>query len=110
MEFCKENNLDYAPAIAFDKSLAITNNFQEKGSFDLSSANIYVNKNENIRQFSLELLAGKISDLISYASRYFTFKIGDLFYVKLEDLGEIKESDNFVVSLNDLELLKCRVR
>lgn len=108
---CKEKGLPWEIAKAFDGSSPI-------GSF------IPVSKIKDINNLSFELLkndlvvqSGNTSDMIfnihqiiSYISKFFTLKIGDLIYTGTPSgVGQVKAKDKLVGKLEGHEVLNCKV-
>jgi len=109
---CKKKGLPWEKAKAFDGAAPISK-FVPKTKF----------KDINALSFSLDIngkkvQAGNTSDLIfsidyliSYLSKYFTLKIGDLIYTGTpEGVGPVKIGDHLVGVLEGEELLNFHVR
>ncbi|RZT96688.1 2-keto-4-pentenoate hydratase/2-oxohepta-3-ene-1,7-dioic acid hydratase in catechol pathway [Ancylomarina subtilis] len=109
---CKKKGLPWEKAKAFDGAAPISK-FVPKTKF----------KDINALSFSLDIngkkvQAGNTSDLIfsidyliSYLSKYFTLKIGDLIYTGTpEGVGPVKIGDHLVGELEGEELLNFHVR
>jgi len=109
---CKKKGLPWEKAKAFDGAAPISK-FVPKAKF----------KDINALSFSLDIngkkvQAGNTSDLIfsidyliSYLSKYFTLKIGDLIYTGTpEGVGPVKIGDHLVGVLEGEELLNFHVR
>ena len=94
-------------ARCFDSSLAISN---EKISFANQQLDFVAKLNGKPLDCNVDALS-RIPELIATATKYFTVKIGDLFFVPLVQVPvSVTIGDVFDVSLQGKQLLTCMVR
>ena len=97
-------------ARGFDHSLAVSNNAiafshtmpQLHIRFEYNNLNIY--NNNIVAQFEI------LYQSIAKASEYFTYKIGDMFFVPLLQPFDIHANDTFNAYINEKHFLSCKVR
>lgn len=93
-------------ACSFDASLAISNEkIHSKQAYD------YIAKiNNQVVEFDRDAFE-KIPELLAVASKYFTVKIGDLFFLPLvKNPISISIGDVFDISIDGKQLLTCTIK
>ncbi len=96
-------------ARCFDTSLAISND-KVKLDGDIRNISLQVFCNKKEVKLDMSVLAN-FSEVISTATKYFTIKIGDLFFVPCMKMPlQITIGDVFDVSLQQQQLLTCTVK
>lgn len=95
---CKEKELPWEKAKAFDQSAVVSRNFLDKSTIDLNQLEFSLLKNnEKVQDGNTMDMLFSIDKIISYISQFLTLKKGDLIYtgtpagvgpVKLDDVLE----------------------
>lgn len=109
---CKKKGLPWEKAKAFDGAAPISK-FVSKSQFkDVNALNFSLNVNgERVQVGNTSDLIFSIDFLISYLSKYFTLKIGDLIYTGTpEGVGPVKIGDHLEGELEGEKLLDFHVR
>lgn len=94
-ENCKEKGLPWEIAKGFDGSAQISNKFIKKDSFLNKNISFCLKKNNEIVQIgnSKEMIFS-FEEIISYVSKFFTLKIGDLIYTGTPSgIGKVEKGD-----------------
>jgi len=100
----KNKRLPWEKSKAFDGS-ALAGNWLNKKDFNLDNLNFSLKKNSRlVQKGNSKLMLWKIDELISYVSKFFTLKIGDLIFTGTPSgVGDVIEGDTlngFVESTN----------
>ncbi len=100
----KNKRLPWEKSKAFDGS-ALVGNWLNKKDFNLENLNFSLKKNSRlVQKGNSKLMLWKIDELISYVSKFFTLKIGDLIFTGTPSgVGDVIEGDilnGFVESTN----------
>lgn len=109
---CKKKGLPWEKAKAFDGAAPISK-FVSKSQFkDVNALNFSLNVNgQRVQVGNTSDLIFSIDFLISYLSKYFTLKIGDLIYTGTpEGVGPVKIGDHLEGELEGEKLLDFHVR
>ncbi|CAM1333714.1 fumarylacetoacetate hydrolase family protein [Tenacibaculum aestuariivivum] len=108
---CKEKGLPWEKAKAFDGS-AVIGNFYPKEEFDLKSISFQLQKNETIVQNgNTTSMLWKIDELISYVSKYFTLKKGDVIFTGTPaGVGKVVENDVLTGVIEGKEAFQIKVK
>ncbi|MFT5749628.1 MAG: acylpyruvate hydrolase [Ancylomarina sp.] len=109
---CKKNGLPWEKAKAFDGAAPISK-FIPKSQFkDVNALNFSLNINgKRVQIGNTSDLIFPIDFLISYLSKYFTLKIGDLIYTGTpEGVGPVKIGDHLEGELEGEKLLDFHVK
>lgn len=108
----KEKGLPWEKAKAFDHS-AIISDFLPKKSFEsLENVNFELQKNGKIVQSgNTSLMLWKIDEIVSYVSRFFTLKSGDIIFTGTpKGVGAVKPNDLLIGFLEGKEMFKVEVK
>lgn len=107
---CKEKGHPWELAKSFDGSSPI-GRFIPLGNNNLTDLNFRLEKNgEVVQKGNTKDMIFDIHQIISYVSRFFTLKIGDLIYTGTPSgVSSVQKGDQLVGILEDQELLKCKV-
>lgn len=109
---CKEKGLPWEKAKAFDQSAPI-GGFLSKSSFgNLNQIHFHLNINGNIVQSgNTRDLLFSFDQLVSYVSKFFTLKTGDLIYTGTpEGVGPVKIGDKLEAFIEDKSLLNFEIK
>jgi len=108
----KSKGLPWEKAKAFDGS-AVIGEFLSKKQFN-SLENItfeLTNNNKTVQKGNASYMLWKIDELISYVSRYFTLKIGDIIFTGTpEGVGVVKPDDVLEGFLEGNKLFRIQVK
>ena len=108
----KEKGLPWEKAKAFDGS-AVIGDFLPKTLFN-SVENInfeLTNNNKTVQKGNTSLMLWKIDELISYVSRYFTLKIGDVIFTGTPaGVAAVQPNDVLEGFLEDKKLFRIQVK
>ncbi len=111
-EECKKKGLPWEKAKAFDGSAALGEFIHKKDIEDLNSIEFSLKQNgvEKQKGISSDMIFS-IDQLISYVSKYFTLKIGDLIYTGTpKGVGPIEKGDLLEAFIYNKKLLEIKVR
>ncbi|MBD80814.1 MAG: 2-hydroxyhepta-2,4-diene-1,7-dioate isomerase [Crocinitomicaceae bacterium] len=108
---CKEKGLPWEIAKAFDGSAPLGKFIAIKDLGKVDNINFELKKNGSTVQFgnSSEMIFN-FNQIISYVSKIFTLKIGDLIYTGTPaGVGPVVKGDKIQGFINGIEVLKCKV-
>ena len=111
-EELKEKGLPWEKAKGFDGSAQISKIFINKSDLDLNNISFYLlqNGNEVQRGNSLQMIFS-FEKIISYISRFYTLKIGDLIFTGTPSgVGKVEKGDNLVGYIEEKEMLRVVVK
>ena len=111
-EELKAKGLPWEKAKGFDGSAQISKIFINKSDLDLNNISFYLlqNGNEVQRGNSLEMIFS-FEKIISYISRFYTLKIGDLIFTGTPSgVGKVEKGDNLVGYIEEKEMLRVVVK
>jgi acylpyruvate hydrolase len=109
---CKDKGLPWEKAKAFDGSAAV-GNFISKSSFgNLQDLSFHLNINGNtVQKGNTSDMIFSIDAIISYVSKFFTLKTGDLIFTGTpEGVGPVEINDVLECYLEEDRLLKLEVK
>lgn len=110
---CIREGLPWEICKAFDNSAPISNVFIHKSKFeDVQNINFSMKLNGNIvQQANTCNMIWGVDDLISYISKYFTLKIGDLIFTGTpQGVGQVKPGDHIEAAIENDVLLDFYVK
>lgn len=109
---CKEKGHPWEIAKAFDNSAVLGNKFFNKSDFDLNNTNFRLEKNgEVVQAGNTKDMIFNIDQIISYLSKYFTLKLGDLIYTGTPaGVGPVKIGDELKGFLEEEQLLRVKIK
>jgi len=109
---CKLEGLPWEKAKGFDGSAQISNNFIEKYNLDMSNISFTLEKNgQQVQLGNSSEMIFKFDKIISYISKFFTLKIGDLIYTGTpEGVGKIKKGDVLTGFIEKQEMLNVKIK
>ncbi len=108
----KSKGLPWERAKAFDHSAPL-GKFVHKDSLpNVNNIQFSLEKNGSVvQQGNSENMIFSIDQIIAYASRFFTLKIGDLIYTGTpEGVGAVSKGDSLVAKIENQELLSVNVK
>jgi 2-keto-4-pentenoate hydratase/2-oxohepta-3-ene-1,7-dioic acid hydratase in catechol pathway len=109
---CKKKGLPWEKAKAFDGAAPISK-FIHKSEFkDVNDLNFHLDINgERVQTGNTKNMIFSIDYLISYLSKYFTLKIGDMIYTGTpEGVGPVKIGDHLIADLEGNQLFDFHIR
>ena len=94
-QICKKKGLPWEKAKSFDGSAQISKVFINKRDLNLNNITFSLNRNgEQVQQGNSKDMIFSVDTLISYLSRFYTLKIGDLIYTGTpEGVGKVEKGD-----------------
>ncbi len=106
----KAKGLPWEISKAFDGS-AIVSSFFKKETFNLNSLNFSLLKNaEQVQLGNTSAMLFDIDTLVSYASKYFTFRVGDLLFTGTpQGVGPVKEKDHLQAFLESDKVIDLQI-
>ena len=108
---CKLLDISTDFARGFDHSFAISNQLIPTEQLPLETAEFSVQLNDKEYTFSCKNEIQTIHSCMSHSSSYFTFKIGDFFFLPcLEIVSPIHKSDIFDIFVQQTHMLHCEVK
>ncbi len=107
----KERGLPWDISKGFDNS-ALIGDWKSIKTYDLNNINFRLEKNGKIvQQSNSKNMIWKIDELIAYASRYFTLKIGDIMFTGTpEGVGVVSEDDILEGFLGNEKVLSVKIK
>ena len=111
-EECKKNGLPWERAKGFDGSAQISNEFINKELLILNDINFSLSLNNSIMQTgNSKNMIFSFDQIISYISKYYTLRAGDLIYTGTPSgVGKVERSDSLSCFINSNEMLKVNVK
>jgi 2-keto-4-pentenoate hydratase/2-oxohepta-3-ene-1,7-dioic acid hydratase in catechol pathway len=111
-EDCKKNGLPWEKAKGFDGSAQISNEFINKKSLKLEDINFSLNLNNSLMQKgNSKNMIFSFDQIISYISKYYTLRAGDLIYTGTPSgVGKVEIGDNLSCFINGREMLKVNIK
>lgn len=109
---CKKKGLPWEIAKGFDGSAQISNNFINKSDLDINNILFSLNKNGKQVQFgnSSDMIFN-FEKIISYVSKFYTLKIGDLIYTGTPSgVGKVLAGDYLNGFIGKKEMFKVLIR
>ena len=107
----KQRGLPWDISKGFDNS-ALIGDWKSIEDYDLYNINFRLEKNgEIVQQSNSKNMIWKIDELISYASRYFTIKIGDIMFTGTpEGVGLVSVDDILEGFLQDKKVFSVKIK
>ena len=107
----KERGLPWDISKGFDNS-ALIGDWKSIMTYDLDNINFRLEKNGKIvQQSNSKNMIWKIDELIAYASKYFTIKIGDIMFTGTpEGVGVVSEDDVLEGFLGDEKVFSVKIK
>ena len=106
-----DKRLNTGPAVYFDKSFAVSNDFIEKETFEKFSGSYCVKFNDTQMTLSSKSARFNFTDAISSSSNYFTIKIGDLVYIPAISFDKgVKQGDVIDGVFNNQIIVRCNIK
>ena len=111
-EECKKNGLPWERAKGFDGSAQISNEFINKELLILNDINFSLSLNNSIMQIgNSKNMIFSFDQIISYISKYYTLRAGDLIYTGTPSgVGKVERGDSLSCFINSNEMLKVNVK
>ena len=109
----KAKGLPWEKAKAFHNSAVVSKKFLPKTRFeDIQNINFSLHKNgRTVQKGNTSEMLWKIDELISYISRFFMLKKGDLIFTGTPaGVGKMNINDEFTGYIEDIEMFKVRVK
>jgi len=107
----KERGLPWDISKGFDNS-ALIGDWKSIKNYDLNNINFRLEKNGKIvQQSNSKNMIWKIDELIAYASRYFTIKIGDIMFTGTpEGVGVVSQDDVLEGFLGNEKVFSVKIK
>ena len=111
-EDCKKNGLPWEKAKGFDGSAQVSNDFINKKSLKLEDINFSLNLNNSLMQKgNSKNMIFSFDQIISYISKYYTLRAGDLIYTGTPSgVGKVEIGDSISCFINGREMLKVNIK
>lgn len=111
-EECKKNGLPWERAKGFDGSAQISNEFINKELLILNDINFSLSLNNSIMQTgNSKNMIFSFDQIISYISKYYTLRAGDLIYTGTPSgVGRVERGDSLSCFINSNEMLKVNIK
>ena len=109
---CKENGWPWEKAKGFDGSAQISNIFINKKDLEIDNISFHLEKNNRRVQIgNSNKMIFNFNKIISYISKFYTLKIGDLIYTGTpEGVGKVEEGDVLNGFIEQKEVLKVFIK
>ena len=107
----KDRGLPWDISKGFDNS-ALIGDWKSIKTYDLDNINFRLEKNGKIvQQSNSKNMIWKLDELIAYASKYFTIKIGDIMFTGTpEGVGVVSENDVLEGFLGDEKVFSVKIK
>jgi len=111
-QLCKENGLPWERAKGFDHSAPLSNQWIDKTSMDLSTAEFKLFQNGELKQTGHPKdFIFSIDTIIAYVSQFITLKTGDLIFTGTPaGVGPVQIGDALRAELNGQTLLELSIK
>ena len=111
-EECKKNGLPWERAKGFDGSAQISNEFINKELLILNDINFSLSLNNSIMQTgNSKNMIFSFDQIISYISKYYTLRVGDLIYTGTPSgVEKVERGDILSCFINSNEMLKVNIK
>lgn len=108
----KSKGLPWEKAKSFDGAAVVGNWVSKSECKDINNLNFHLEKNGAIvQQGNTSHMLWKIDELISYVSKYFTLKIGDIIFTGTPaGVSRVSANDELVGFLENKQLFSVRVK
>ena len=111
-EKCKAKGLPWEKAKGFDGSAQISRNFIDKSDLDLNNISFSLQKNGGqVQQGNSKEMCFNFDTIITYISKFYTLKIGDLIYTGTpEGVGPVVAGDKLKGFIGEKEMFKVVIK
>jgi 2-keto-4-pentenoate hydratase/2-oxohepta-3-ene-1,7-dioic acid hydratase in catechol pathway len=111
-EDCKKNGLPWEKAKGFDGSAQISNEFINKKSLKLEDIDFSLKLNNSLMQKgNSKNMIFSFDQIISYISKYYTLRAGDLIYTGTPSgVGKVEIGDSLSCFINGREMLNVSIK
>jgi len=111
-DHCKKNGLPWEKSKSFDGSAQISKEFINKSDLNLRDIPFCLKKNGHVmQQGNSKDMIFSFDHIISYASKFFTLKIGDLIYTGTPSgVGKIKRGDMLNGYIMNKEVINLKIK
>ena len=111
-EECKAKGLPWEKAKGFDGSAQISGTFINKSDLDLYNISFSLDKNgEQVQIGNSKDMLFSFDKIISYISKFYTLKIGDLFFTGTPaGVGKVEKGDILKGFIGEKEMFKVGVK
>jgi 2-keto-4-pentenoate hydratase/2-oxohepta-3-ene-1,7-dioic acid hydratase in catechol pathway len=109
---CKAKGLPWEKAKGFDGSAQISRSFVNKHDLKSDNISFYLEKNGNqVQQGNSSDMIFNFDMIISYISKFYTLKIGDLIYTGTpKGVGKVEKNDVLKGFIEQQEMFKVKVK
>jgi 2-keto-4-pentenoate hydratase/2-oxohepta-3-ene-1,7-dioic acid hydratase in catechol pathway len=109
---CKEKGLPWEKAKGFDGSAQISSSFINKNDLESENISFYLEKNGNqVQQGNSSEMIFNFDMIISYISKFYSLKIGDLIYTGTpKGVGKVEKNDVLKGFIEQKEMFKVKVK
>ena len=111
-EECKAKGLPWEKAKGFDGAAQISRSFINKSELDLNDISFLLEKNgEQVQIGNSKDMLFSFDKIIAYISKFYTLKIGDLFFTGTpEGVGKVEKGDMLKGFIGEKEMFKVVVK
>ena len=111
-EKCKSKGLPWEKAKGFDGSAQISRNFIDKSDLYLNNISFSLQKNGGqVQQGNSKEMCFNFDTIITYISKFYTLKIGDLIYTGTpEGVGQVVAGDKLKGFIGEKEMFKVVIK
>ena len=111
-EECKAKGLPWEKAKGFDGAAQISRSFINKSELDLNDISFLLEKNgEQVQIGNSKDMLFSFDKIISYISKFYTLKIGDLFFTGTPaGVGKVEKGDMLKGFIGEKEMFKVVVK
>ena len=111
-EKCKAKGLPWEKAKGFDGSAQISRNFINKSDLNLNNISFSLQKNgEQVQLGNSKEMCFNFDSIITYISKFYTLKIGDLIYTGTpKGVGRVEAGDKLKGFIGEKEMFKVVIK
>ena len=109
---CKKKGHPWEISKGFDGSAQISDKFLDKSEIDLQNLNFSLKKNnELVQNGNSSSMIFDFDEIISYISKFYTLKIGDLIYTGTPSgVGQVIKGDFLEAYINNEPMMKVMIK
>jgi len=108
---CLSKNINPAPAWYFDRSLSISNTFENYEITKRKTFEAHITIGDTELTFTLQSLRFTLQDILTTVSKYIMIKIGDLLYVPFINLDKgVNLNDTIDGFLLEKHIIRCQIK
>ena len=107
----QSKQLNTTPANGYDRSMAISNDMIDFDAEKAKHVSMRLKIKESELTFTLQSFRFTIQEMLAWATKYYTIKIGDLFFVPCIAVEKGIDVETYIDgSINNSHILRCQIK